>query len=111
MKWSSYQTLNIISLITMGIAVGLALILPGVSWRDAYQKKLEDGSVSSEVEGLVETASYRDYVKLFFMRLKSDLISIYSNLHILKWSIWSALSSCIFYQVRFTDNISDRWLQ
>ncbi|CAI2352845.1 unnamed protein product [Caenorhabditis sp. 36 PRJEB53466] len=99
LNWADYQTLNIISLVAMAFAVILALILPHVPWRDAYQKKLEDNGVSGSLETLVNDASYSDYVRLFFLNLRQNLLAIYRNPLILKWSIWSALSSCTFYQV------------
>uniref|UniRef100_A0A8R1HNP0 Uncharacterized protein n=1 Tax=Caenorhabditis japonica TaxID=281687 RepID=A0A8R1HNP0_CAEJA len=99
LNWSSYQTLNIISLVAMTFAVFLAVILPPVPWKDAYQKKLEDNGISGDLESLVSDASYTDYLRLFFKGLHQNLLAIYRNPLILKWSVWSALSSCIFYQV------------
>uniref|UniRef100_A0A1I7TYK7 Thiamine transporter 2 n=1 Tax=Caenorhabditis tropicalis TaxID=1561998 RepID=A0A1I7TYK7_9PELO len=96
---ADYMTLNIISLVAMTLAVILAAVLPQVSWRNAYQKKLEDNNSPDDLESLVNEASYKDYLKLFFMELHQNLYEIYRNPMILKWSIWSALSSCIFYQI------------
>lgn len=84
----------------MTFAVFLALFLPHVPWKEAYQKKLEDNNVSDDLETLVVEASYTDYIRLFFVGLHQNLLAIYRNPLILKWSVWSALSSCIFYQVR-----------
>ncbi|KAF1753686.1 hypothetical protein GCK72_020243 [Caenorhabditis remanei] len=99
LSWADYMTLNIITLVVMTFAVFLAAVLPQVAWRKAYQKKLEDNSSSTDLESLVNDANYKDYLKLFFMELHQDLYTIYRNPLILKWSIWSALSSCIFYQI------------
>ncbi|PIC23627.1 hypothetical protein B9Z55_017263 [Caenorhabditis nigoni] len=99
LSWADYMTLNIISLVTMTLAVLLAAVLPMVKWRKAYQKKLEDNNSQNDLESLVNDASYKDYLKLFFMELHQNLYAIYRNPLILKWSVWSALSSCIFYQI------------
>lgn len=95
------MTLNIINLVSMTFAVFLAAILPHVPWRNAYQKKLEDKKSVTDLESLVSEAKYSDYLKLFFVELHQNLYTIYKNPLVLKWSIWSALSSCIFYQVRY----------
>uniref|UniRef100_A0A1I7TVZ0 Reduced folate carrier n=1 Tax=Caenorhabditis tropicalis TaxID=1561998 RepID=A0A1I7TVZ0_9PELO len=99
MNWSSYQTLNIISLVAMTIALFLAVILPKVGWKEAYEKKLEDNNVQGNIKEIVDESSYVDYLKLFFAGLRHNLLAIYRNPLIFKWSVWSALSSCIFYQV------------
>ncbi|CCD66319.1 Folate-like transporter 2 [Caenorhabditis elegans] len=99
LNWTSYSTLNIISLVAMTIAVFLALILPGVEWKEAYEKKLEDNNVQGNLKEIVDQSSYMDYLRMFFVGLRHNLMAIYRNPLILKWSVWSALSSCIFYQV------------
>ncbi|KAF1754390.1 hypothetical protein GCK72_020951 [Caenorhabditis remanei] len=99
MNWASYSTLNIISLVAMTIAVFLALILPRVEWKEAYEKKLEDNNVQGDLKEIVDQSSYMDYLRMFFVGLRHNLLAIYRNPLILKWSVWSALSSCIFYQV------------
>ncbi|CCD67752.1 Folate-like transporter 3 [Caenorhabditis elegans] len=99
LNWADYMTLNIINLVSMTFAVFLAAILPHVPWRNAYQKKLEDKKSVTDLESLVSEAKYSDYLKLFFVELHQNLYTIYKNPLVLKWSIWSALSSCIFYQI------------
>lgn len=40
LKWGTYQTLNIISLAALCIALIFAVILPSISWKSAYERKL-----------------------------------------------------------------------
>ena len=39
--WGSYRTLNYISIGSLGVALGLSIVLPNVSWRNVINRKVE----------------------------------------------------------------------
>ncbi|RCN42141.1 reduced folate carrier [Ancylostoma caninum] len=98
MKWGTYQTLNIISLGALCIALIFAVVLPSISWKNAYEKKLcSIGPKLSEVYS--SRSSYKDFARLHFKMLVNDIKRIYGNKFMMKWSLWWALASCGFFQI------------
>ncbi|KAK6755434.1 hypothetical protein RB195_014040 [Necator americanus] len=98
LKWGTYQTLNIISLAVLGVALIFALALPPVSWKTAYEKKLIAVGLKPETVPKNST-TYKDFAKLHFKTLISDIKKIYGNMFMMKWSLWWALASCANYQI------------
>ncbi|KHJ89071.1 reduced folate carrier [Oesophagostomum dentatum] len=98
MKWGTYETLNIISLVALCIGLIFAIILPSVSWKNAYEKKLI--SIGTKIEETsAASATYKDFAKLHFKTIIGDIRTIYGNTSMMKWSLWWALTSCAFYQI------------
>ncbi|WKY09369.1 hypothetical protein Q1695_002044 [Nippostrongylus brasiliensis] len=95
LKWGTYETLNIISLSVLCVAFVVAMLLPSVPWRLAYEKK----QLQSGTKPLDQNATYKRYVTLYFSTLLRDLKTIYGNLVMLKWSLWWALASCAYFQI------------
>ncbi|CAB3396575.1 unnamed protein product [Caenorhabditis bovis] len=98
LKWGDYMTLHIISLVSMCLAIINSLILPNVSWRSAFARKLDEQGLTNIPE-LMKIARYKDFVKMYFSNIHRDLYLIYTDQFILKWSAWWALANCIFLQV------------
>ncbi|KAL6741745.1 hypothetical protein Aduo_014972 [Ancylostoma duodenale] len=98
MKWGTYQTLNIISLAALCIALVFAVVLPSISWKSAYERKL--CSIGPKLfEAYNGRSSYKDFAKLHFKMLMNDVKRIYGNKFMMKWSLWWALASCGFFQI------------
>ncbi|RCN34414.1 reduced folate carrier, partial [Ancylostoma caninum] len=98
MKWGTYQTLNIISLGALCIALIFAVVLPSISWKNAYEKKL--CSIGPKLfEVYTSRSSYKDFARLHFKMLINDVKRIYGNKFMMKWSLWWALASCGFFQI------------
>ncbi|EPB75088.1 reduced folate carrier [Ancylostoma ceylanicum] len=98
MKWGTYQTLNIISLAALCVALIFAVVLPSISWKSAYEKKLT--SIGSKLfESYHGRSSYKDFAKLHFNMLLNDIKRIYGNKFMMKWSLWWAIASCGFFQI------------
>ncbi|PZQ90896.1 MAG: hypothetical protein DI548_02880 [Flavobacterium johnsoniae] len=98
LNWGNYQTLNWISLISLFFSLPFALLLPMISWKQAYLKKLEARDEKKTEEELSQV-TYKTFAKMHFLNLYHDFKRIYSDFFIAKWSLWWAFASCVFYQV------------
>ncbi|KAJ3652559.1 hypothetical protein Zmor_018513 [Zophobas morio] len=88
-KVLDYEQLNYISLAGVATATIWAIFLPPVS------KSLYFHSEDSKNQPLSKKA------KSAFKLMKSHFINAYTNIYVLKWSIWWALSTCGYVQVEF----------
>ncbi|CAD6187052.1 unnamed protein product [Caenorhabditis auriculariae] len=100
----SYRTLNIISLVSLSLALLFSSILPNVSWRAAYKRKIESQGKENEV-AIENLSSYGEFVSDHFSHIYSDFRDMYRDIFILKWSVWWALANCALFQIsNYTQN-------
>ncbi|CAJ0939734.1 unnamed protein product, partial [Mesorhabditis belari] len=118
---ASYRALNVISLVSLWIALVFSLILPAVPWRLAYEKLMELQDQDEKKKAPIEIptlqdelgkrvvdpsgpahpeATYKNYVKAHFSRWIKEIRQIYSELFVVKWSLWWAMASCAQFQVK-----------
>lgn len=84
-----YRELNYISLASVGVAFLLSGFLPTVKTSVYFHK--DDNT------GVAEKGIKKD--KRGFEKILSDLRSAYTQPYVVKWSLWVALSTSIYYQV------------
>uniref|UniRef100_A0A0K0DJ51 Thiamine transporter 2 n=1 Tax=Angiostrongylus cantonensis TaxID=6313 RepID=A0A0K0DJ51_ANGCA len=98
LKWSTYWSLNIISLVFLCLSLIFAASIPSVSWKMAYEKKifleLREGTKSVD-----NAPTYKKFAILHFKTLTEELRKVYGNTFIMKWSMWWALATCAYFQV------------
>uniref|UniRef100_A0A0N5AHN6 Thiamine transporter 2 n=1 Tax=Syphacia muris TaxID=451379 RepID=A0A0N5AHN6_9BILA len=100
-----YATLNQVAA-TLPIGVFLiAIFLPNVHWRD-MAKRLAEASVndvtsesSNRCNAYTMPKSYLQYMKERLQKMFRDVLKIYQNGYIRKWSLWWALTTCMSLQV------------
>lgn len=111
--WShlmDFRQLNYISLISVSVATAVSFFLPWVSstvyfHRDVpaeflpvTEDALSEECFTSQLEEQTKPSLWRKF-QAASEYVKKDFISSFSNLYILKWSIWWALGTCGNFQV------------
>jgi thiamine transporter 2/3 len=109
-KLMNYHQLNYLTLASVSSAFILSLFLPGVEKSMYFYRNITGEQRSSINEGdeekrLRSTRRYDDLTyaqrgKRAYGMLWHDFKKSYSNAHVLKWSVWWAIASAGFVQVK-----------
>ncbi|KAJ1368693.1 hypothetical protein KIN20_029946 [Parelaphostrongylus tenuis] len=98
-KWATYWSLNIISLASLCLSLILAVAIPSVSWKTAYEKKFATKELQEGTRSVDIAPSYKMFATLHFETLIEELRKVYGNRFMMKWSMWWALATCAYLQV------------
>ena len=87
-----YRELNYISLTSVSVAFFISWLLPSVK-SSVYFHEVDLGQ-KEMVEATTKTDANSGVSKIL-----SDLRSAYTQPYVVKWSVWVALSTCLYFQV------------
>uniref|UniRef100_A0A1I7ZTD6 Reduced folate carrier n=1 Tax=Steinernema glaseri TaxID=37863 RepID=A0A1I7ZTD6_9BILA len=96
--WGTYLTLNYISLGSLVLTVVYGLLLPGVKWQSVVLRNAADEEEATKDPNKSPT-SYREFVQWRVGTLWSDAKQVYSDMYMVKWSLWWALTMCGYLQI------------
>ncbi|KAJ1368694.1 hypothetical protein KIN20_029948 [Parelaphostrongylus tenuis] len=99
LKWATFWSLNIISVIFVGLSLIFALSIPSVPWKTAYERKIATKGIKEGTKSVDIAPTYRRFAILHFKTLIEDLRKAYGNAFMMKWSLWWALATCACFQV------------
>jgi len=95
---ATLRDLNYISLSMVSFAALISLLLPSVTTTVYFHRNIDEGE-----RGLVESGTVKkphsETLRSSFGLLYADFTRSFSNLYILKWSVWWALGMCGNFQV------------
>jgi len=95
---ATLRDLNYISLSMVSFAALISLLLPSVTTTVYFHRNIDEGE-----RGLVESGTIKkphsETLRSSFGLLYADFTRSFSNLYILKWSVWWALGMCGNFQV------------
>jgi thiamine transporter 2/3 len=103
-KWMNYHQLNYLTLGGVSIALIIALFLPRVQ-KSIYFYRKENLSDEIETRDVASISRYESLtlaqrVQRAYRMLWYDFVKAYSNMYVVKWSVWWAIASAGYLQVR-----------
>ena len=90
-----YREFNYISLACVSFAFFLSILLPSVKSSVYFHRSEEEGDDPKEVIEAKEKLSISETMRVIFTDAKNG----YSDAYVVKWSVWVAVSTCLYFQV------------
>ncbi|CAG5097559.1 Similar to Slc19a2: Thiamine transporter 1 (Mus musculus) [Cotesia congregata] len=103
--WLDYHQLNYLTVIGQVLATIWSLFLPSVGQSVYFHRKepIVDSDVGSSQrindDNAYKKLSFYSKVKRAYYLLWKDFVKAFTNLYIVKWSLWWTLASCGYLQV------------
>ncbi|TKR86403.1 hypothetical protein L596_011002 [Steinernema carpocapsae] len=89
----SYLTLNYLSLGSLCITFVFAFILPSVRWEEVVERDVANKE-TLPLSNSKQPECYREFVSMKLRTLWIDFKRIYSDIFLVKWSLWWAMTTC-----------------
>lgn len=86
----------------MMLATIIALLLPSVSHSLYFDRDDSIDRTTNDLETIdphPKTPASNAKLKIAFVHLKRDFLQAYTNVKVLKWSLWGAFATCGYTQV------------
>ncbi|KAK0421045.1 hypothetical protein QR680_015038 [Steinernema hermaphroditum] len=104
LHWGTYLTLNYISLGSLVLTVIFASFLPRVKWQSVFYKNTASDDPNNDAaacEDITEQQpeTYWQFAKWRVSYLWQDAKQVYSDMFMVKWSLWWALTMCGWLQI------------
>ena len=102
-KLTGVLELNYISLAMVTVATVLSFLLPPVTntiYFHTGEPETEPGCEGKTAAAEQENLSWAERFKRAFLLVRRDFVRSFSDLYILKWSVWWALAMCGNFQVK-----------
>uniref|UniRef100_A0AC34RLP8 Thiamine transporter 2 n=1 Tax=Panagrolaimus sp. JU765 TaxID=591449 RepID=A0AC34RLP8_9BILA len=98
--WGSYQTLNFITIGALGVALVLSIFLPNVTWKGVINRRVEFHTSTTNLPAPPETipSTYFEFVWNQIRDFKRQIVDVYTDWRLLKWSFWWAMATCGEFQ-------------
>lgn len=94
-----YHQLNIFSFISVIIALIISIILPRAEYSELFNPRPIEDDADNEKNENNEVQSHQRTTKNTLIYLITEIKTIYTDKHVLIWSIWWAFASCGNFQI------------
>ena len=102
-KLTGVVELNYISLAMVTVASILSFLLPPITntlYFHTGEREAEHGSEGETAVAESKGSSWSERSRRAFLLVRGDFVRSFSDLYILKWSVWWALAMCGNFQVK-----------